>query len=145
MSIHQYSLDLTNFTSFICNSKAININLSSLNLTQNNKLIITAKRICADDSSFHTIYFTDWPIATVIAICFASMSILAIFILKIIYSSTDEFINNNNKYDLIVFKAPPSTSQKNNCAVTHRKMFENDVARQHNKKALAESGFVFFI
>lgn len=77
----------------------------------------------------------EWPIATILSICFIGLWILLITILKIMTSSSNKHFSNN-KYDLVIFKP----SQKNS-GNTSRKLFENNTVLKHNIKALSDSGF----
>jgi hypothetical protein len=130
MSYH-YSIDLSNISSCSCINGSV--------FWSNSSPIAIATRINKDPLE-NNLKVSQWPIATVISIVFASLFIVTIFILKVVYSSADEFRNNKNKYDLVLFKAPPTTNQKNN-GINSRKMFENDDARKHNLKLVADSGF----
>ena len=91
-----------------------------------------------DISTDYNIVSQDWwPTATIVSVCFIFVWFIIITVLKIMFTSTDEFMNNN-KYDLILFKP---TNQTKNSAFVGRKMFENNAVNQHNLKAELEAGF----
>lgn len=111
------------------------------NSCQNNSSTIQVNAV--DQSNIeNNLMFEEWPIATIVSICFVGLSFLVLTILKCMYSSADQFSNNANKYDLILFKAAPTNKHGSGEGKgVNRKMFENNAVRLHNLKALTDSGF----
>jgi hypothetical protein len=131
--MYEYSIDLSNFAA------CFSTNNSSLSRGAKHTVIVTATKV--SKLVHENVRVDPWPIATVVSIVFASLFIATILVLKIIYSSADEFRSNDNQYDLVLFKAPLSSVQKHVGLSGQTKMFENDEVRMHNLKAVAESGF----
>jgi hypothetical protein len=131
MSYH-YSIDLSSFAACPC--------MNNLSVATSNSSRVAIAKPLSQEPRENNLKINQWPVATVISIVFTSLFIATILILKLVYSSADEFRSNENRYDLVLFKAPSSSNQKNS-GMNSRKMFENDEARKHNLKVVADSGF----
>ncbi|CAF0719062.1 unnamed protein product [Brachionus calyciflorus] len=77
----------------------------------------------------------EWPVATIISICFIAIWIILITVLKIMFSSTSQHFSDN-KYDLVIFKP-----LQKNTLIPSRKLFENNTVLKNNIKAMTESEF----
>ncbi|RMZ99153.1 hypothetical protein BpHYR1_037494 [Brachionus plicatilis] len=76
----------------------------------------------------------EWPVVTIISVCFIGIWALLITLLKIM-TSTEEYFDEN-KFDLIMFK--PSAKI---IGIGCRKLFDNSPVSRHNIKVMTQSGF----
>lgn len=74
----------------------------------------------------------EWPVVTVLSICFIAFWIILIILLKILTSTEKHF--DDNKFDLVMFK-PSLKITGTGC----RKLFDNSPVIQHNLKLMSQS------
>lgn len=88
----------------------------------------------AQGEAFGTAYeFT--PLATIIGFAFIGICFLLLTIAKIMFASSDQYMMNN-RYDLVIFKAPTK-----NTVMGPRRVYSNSTANAHNLQAAQSCGF----
>lgn len=75
------------------------------------------------------------PLATIIGFAFIAICFLLLAIAKIMFASSDQYMMNN-RYDLVIFKAPTK-----NTVVGPRRVYSNNTANTHNLNAAQACGF----
>ncbi len=75
------------------------------------------------------------PLATIIGFAFIAICFLLLAIAKIMFASSDQYMMNN-RYDLVIFKAPTK-----NTVMGPRRVYANNAANAHNLTAAKSCGF----
>lgn len=75
------------------------------------------------------------PLATIIGFAFIAICFLVLAIAKIMFASSDQYMMNN-RYDLVIFKAPTK-----NTVMGPRRVYSNNTANTHNLNAAQACGF----